>query len=46
MNSLHQIRIYLTLEDIGSVDKSNIEFKTERDEIDLKIKNYKGANWR
>jgi len=39
-------RIYLTLDDIGKVDASNIKFEVTKESVDLKIYQYKNANWR
>jgi len=40
------VKVYITLPEVGKVDKSDIEFKAESHSFDLKIRNYKGANHR
>ena len=39
-------RVYLSLDNIGSLDPANIVFDVTKDAFDLKIINYKNANLR
>jgi hypothetical protein len=44
--SFDKLRIYISLDDIGKLDPSSIKFEVTKETVDLKIYQYKNANWR